>query len=138
MIVLDTNVISETMRVEPNANVMAWLNDQHLASLWLTTVTVAELRFGAARLAEGRRRSTLIERIETAVTEIFSGRIAVFDVDAAKFLADRAAAAEARGERVEFADAAIASTALVRGFSVATRDTAPFRAMGVEVVDPWS
>lgn len=137
MIVLDTNVISETMRVEPDANVMVWLNEQHLASLWLTTVTVAELRFGAAHLAEGRRRSTLIERIETAVTQIFASRIAVFDIDAAGFLADRAAAAETRGERVEFADAAIASTALARGFSVATRDTAPFRAMGVEVIDPW-
>lgn len=138
MIVLDTNVISETMRAEPNANVMAWLNDQHLVSLWLTAITVAELRFGAVRLAEGRRRSILTERIETAVTSMFADRIAVFDVDAAWFLAERAAVAEARGARVEFADAAIASTALARGFSVATRDTAPFRAMGVEVIDPWA
>lgn len=138
MIVLDTNVISETMRAEPDANVMAWLNDQHLASLWLTAVTVAELRFGAARLPAGKRRSALIERIEMAVGEIFKSRVAMLDVEAAGFLADRAAAAEARGERVEFADAAIAGIALAKGFSVATRDTAPFEAMGVGIIDPWS
>lgn len=137
MIVLDTNVISETMRSEPDANVMRWLNAQHLDSLWLTTITVAELRFGAARLAEGKRRTALAERIETAVSGIFGGRIADFDIEAAGLLAERAAKAEARGERVGFADAAIAAIALTKAFAVATRDSRPFQNMGVDVVNPW-
>jgi predicted nucleic acid-binding protein len=138
MIVLDTNVLSETMRKEPHPNVMAWLNAQDLDALWLTSITVAELRFGAARLPSGKRRSALIEHIETAVSEIFAGRIAEFGIDAAGFLAERAAEAEAHGKRVEFADAAIAAIALAKGFSVATRDIEPFRAMGVDVIDPWA
>jgi len=138
MIVLDTNVISETMRSKPDANVMAWLNDQHLASLWLSAITVAELRFGVARLPDGKRRTALIGRVETAVTKIFAGRIAAFDTEAAGVLAERAAIAEAGGTRVEFADAAIAASALAKGFSVATRDTAPFAAMGVGIIDPWA
>lgn len=138
MIVLDTNVISETMRSKPDAKVMAWLNDQHLASLWLSAITVAELRFGVARLPAGKRRTALIGRVETAITDIFAGRIASFDTEAAGFLAERAAVAEAGGTRVEFADAAIAASALAKGFSVATRDTAPFAAMGVGIIDPWA
>lgn len=138
MIILDTNVISETMRAAPDANVMAWLNDQHLASLWLSAISVAELQFGAKRLPQGKRRTALIKRIDVAVTTIFADRIAPFDSHAASVFADHAALAEARGERVEFADAAISAIALEKRFSVATRDTAPFKAMGVEVIDPWS
>lgn len=138
MIILDTNVISETMRGEPDGNVMVWLNAQHLASLWLTSVTVAELRFGAALLAEGKRRSKLIERIELAIDDIFAGRVAAFDVDATAIFAARAAGAQARGMQVGFADAAIAAIALSKGFSVATRDVAPFHAMGVDVMEPWA
>lgn len=138
MIVLDTNVISETMRVSPDANVMTWLNEQHLASLWLSTISVAELRFGAARLPDSKRRNALVERINVAITTIFTDRIAPFDSAAASAFADHAAVAEARGERVEFADGAIAAIALAKGFAVATRDTAPFKAMGVEIINPWS
>ena len=138
MIILDTNVISETMRPKPDANVMRWLNAQHLDALWLTAITVAELRFGAARLAEGKRRTALAERIENAVSGMFGGRIANFGIEAAGFLGERAASAEARGERVEFADAAIAAIALTKGFAVATRDTGPFHTMGVDIIDPWA
>lgn len=126
------------MRSEPDANVMRWLNAQHLDALWLTAVTVAELRFGAARLAAGKRRTVLAERIEEAVSGMFAGRIADFGIEAAGFLGERAANAEARGARVEFADAAIAAIALAKGFAVATRDTDPFHTMGVDIIDPWA
>jgi len=138
MIILDTNVVSETMRAVPSPTVMAWLNDQHMASLWLTTIIVAELRFGAVRLPSGKRRDTLLERIEIATTGIFADRIAGFDLAAATAFADHAAAAELKGVRVEFADATIAAIALAKGFSVATRDTGPFQAMGVDTIDPWA
>ena len=89
-------------------------------------------------MVEGKRRSALAERIETAVTGMFKGRIADFGIEAAGLLAERAANAEARGERVGFADAAIAAIALTKGFAVATRDTRPFQNMGVDVINPWS
>lgn len=138
MIVLDTNVLSETMRGAPDPNVKAWLNRQDMVTLWLTTITVAELRFGVAKCPHGKKRDVLNQAVETFVTKVFPGRIAAFDLDTTAIFADRLAAASASGREVRgFADAAIAAIALARGFSVATRDTGPFEAMGVRVIDPW-
>ena len=137
MIILDTNIVSETMKPMPDSGVMDWLNMQDMASLWLTSITVAELRFGVANLAEGKNRTQLGERIETLVWNAFDGRVKDFDVPATVFLADRAAAARRIGRKVEFADAAIAAIALTHGFAVATRDTRPFLDMGCDVINPW-
>lgn len=136
MIVLDTNVLSETMRPDPDPNAMEWLNAQSPASLWLTAITIAELRYNAAKLPRNQRRTALESLIDTYILDVFAGRIAPFDLSATTLFAERAAdaAQEVRG----FADAAIAAIALARGFAVATRNTAPFKAMGVdEVIDPW-
>lgn len=138
MIVLDTNVLSESMKPNADPNVMAWLNDQSPTSVWLTTITVAELRYGAARLDPGKKRTALESLIETYVSTVFESRIAVFDLPATILFAERAADARRRGREVKgFADAAIAAIALAKGFAVVTRDTGPFRDMGVEVIDPW-
>ena len=138
MILLDTNVISETMNPRPNAGVMSWLNDQDLDSLWLPVITVMELRFGAALLGPGVRRQTLESRIDETVDQVFKGRIKHLDDTATHVFADRAAAARRNGRRVGFADAAMAAIAIASGFSIATRDTAPFQELGAEVINPWT
>lgn len=138
MIVLDTNVLSESMKPDADPNVIAWLNDQSPASVWLTTITVAELRYGVAQLERGRKRTRLEGLVEAYVSDVFEGRIASFDLPATTLFAERAAEARRRGRAVKgFADAAIAAIALAKGFAVATRDTGPFREMGVEVINPW-
>ena len=137
MIFLDTNVISETMKPGPDPFVMEWLNRQDLGSLWLTVITVAELRYGVARLEPGRRRNDLETRINAMVNEVFSSRVASFNESATGVFADKAASARRKGRMVEFADAAIAAIAISSGFAIATRDTGPFLDMGAEVIDPW-
>lgn len=138
MILLDTNVVCETMRSAPDPGVMEWLNQQDLESLWLPVITVMELRFGAALLAPGAQRQTLENGIDETVERVFRGRIKHLDKAAVRVFAERAAAARSNGRWVGFADAAIAAIAVASRFHVATRDTAPFRDMGAGVINPWS
>ncbi|MDE0047906.1 MAG: PIN domain-containing protein [Rhodospirillaceae bacterium] len=138
MILLDTSVVSETMRPAPDPGVMDWLNQQELESLWLSVITVMELRFGAALLAPSARRQIFENGIDETVDRVFRGRIKHLDEPAVRVFADRAATARRNGRRVGFADAAIAAIAVASGFHVATRDTAPFRDMGASVINPWS
>lgn len=138
MILLDTNVVSETMKPRPNAGLMEWLNSQDLDSLWLPIITVMELRFGAALLEPGPRRRNLESRIDETVYKVFGGRIKYLDDPAAPVFADRAAAAQRNGRQVGFADSAIAAIAIAAGFCIVTRDTAPFHDMGAKVINPWT
>ena len=96
MIVLDTNVVSEPLRARPDAAVADWLDAQAIETLYLTTVTLAELRFGVAALPAGRRRDRLGERIENDVLAAFEGRTLAFDEPAsAAYAALRARARNA-------------------------------------------
>ena len=133
MILLDTNLISE-----PEPRVVAGLDAQPLETLFLSVVTVAELRYGVARLPNGRRRKTLAERLETQVLPAFATRILAFDLPATQAYADLMAKAQAAGQPIGMADGLIAAIARTHGMRVATRDTAPFAAAGVPVIDPWS
>lgn len=138
MIVLDTNVVSEIQKAAADPNVEAWFDRQALESLWLTTVTVAELRYGIAQLDPGTKRIALEQLVETYVGDLFAGRIADFDLSSTTTFAAHAAEAKRKDREVKgFADAAIAAIALSKGFVVATRDVRPFQDMGVEVIDPW-
>jgi predicted nucleic acid-binding protein len=137
MIVLDTNVVSETMRLTPNPAVIDWLNRQDLQTLWLTSVSLAELRFGIARLDAGRSKANLSMRLEQMLDQVFQGRIVAFDASSAQAFADRMAIARRNGHAVGFQDGLIAACTAARGFSVATRDTSPFAAMGLPVINPW-
>lgn len=138
MIVLDTNVISETMKPAPEPKVIEWLNRQELTTLHLTTIGLAELRLGIARLDAGRKRDDLGTRLERMLAEIFPGRVLPFDSASAEAFGVLAAVAERHGKAVGFADGAIAAIAAAQGYTVATRDTAPFEAMGVKVINPWA
>lgn len=137
MIVLDTNVVSETMRPAPNAAVVAWLNGQDIQTLYLTAVSLAELRFGIARLEESRTKTDLSARLNMMLEQVFPGRVLPFTDAAAHAFADRMAIARRNGLAVGFQDGMIGATAAASGFAIATRDTSPFAAMGVTVIDPW-
>ena len=136
MIVLDTNVISEAMKPEPHPAVQSWLNEQGAETLYLTSVTLAELLFGIGALAAGKRKDTLTQTLE-GLMGIFRERVLPFDVDAAKRYAELAVMARGAGRGFPTPDGYIAAIAVSRGFIVASRDTAPYEAASVKVIDPW-
>lgn len=136
MIVLDTNVIAEAMQSEAHPAVRAWLNEQVAETLYLTSVTLAELLFGIAVLPAGRRRNALTHALD-GLLELFGDRVLPFDTDAARHYTALAVAARSAGRGFPTPDGYIAAIAAARGFVVASRDTAPYEAVGVHVVDPW-
>ena len=136
MIILDTNVVSEAMKPAPHVAVRAWLNAQTIETLYLSSVTMAELQFGIAALPKGKRQKLLMQAFEGMVAH-FNNRVLAFDADAARQYADMAVRAKTRGRGLSMADGYIAAIAASKGFMVATRDTAPFEAVGVAVIDPW-
>ncbi len=137
MILLDTNVISESLRPAPEARVVQWMDAQPLETLYLSAITVAELRAGVARLPAGARRDALNERIEKRVLPLFIGRILPFDLAATQAYADLPARARAAGISIATADAFIAAIAAAQSLVVATRDTRPFEAAALAVINPW-
>lgn len=136
MIILDTNVVSEAMKPEPNAVVRSWLNDQTVETLYVSTVTLAELLFGVSALPVGRRKNMLSSTLEGLVG-LFEGRMLPFDAAAARQYAELAATARNGGRGFPTPDGYIAAIAASRGFSVASRDTSPFAAVGLQVINPW-
>ncbi|ARO32770.1 plasmid stability protein StbB (plasmid) [Rhizobium sp. NXC14] len=137
MIVIDTNVVSELWKAEPDRNVMAWIDAQMIETLYLSAITVAELRFGLAAMPAGKRRTIYLNRLEGEVLPALAGRILPFDLDASRTYADLMAQAKRAGKAISNADGYIAATALARGFMVATRDTSPFAAAGLDIINPW-
>ncbi|MCB1657688.1 MAG: type II toxin-antitoxin system VapC family toxin [Pseudomonadales bacterium] len=136
MIILDTNVVSEAMKPEPNPVVRAWLNDQAAETLYLSSVTLAELLFGIAALPSGKRKEMLALTLE-GLMELFKDRVLPFDVEAARHYADLAVVAKVSGRGFPTPDGYIAAIAASRGFIVASRDTAPYEAARVTVMNPW-
>ncbi len=136
MIVLDTNVISEAMKPEPNPAVRGWLNEQVAETLFLTSVTLAEMLFGIAVLPAGRRGTNLTRALDGLLV-LFGDRVLPFDTDAARHHAALAVAARNAGRGFPTPDGYIAAIAASRGFIVASRDTSPFEAGGIQVVNPW-
>ena len=137
MILLDTCVVSEPLKPSPNERVLAWLDNQAAESLYLSAVSLAELLSGVATLPAGRRRSTLATGLSSLLEKLFAGRILSFDEAAAAQFPRIVTAARKRGTTISFADGQIAAIAAVRKFQVCTRDTVPFLAAGVPVIDPW-
>jgi predicted nucleic acid-binding protein len=137
VILLDTNVVSEPLRPAPDARVVAWIDAQALETLFLSAITVAELRAGVALLPPGKRRAGLQESLETQVLPLFAGRILPFDQDCTQAYAALTAKARTAGQAIASADGYIAALAITHGLAVATRDTRPFDAAGAAVVNPW-
>jgi predicted nucleic acid-binding protein len=136
MIILDTNVVSEAMKPEPHPAVRAWLNDQSAETLYLSSVTLAELLFGIGALPSGKRKDMLAQTLD-GLMNMFRNRVLPFDIDAARHYADLAVIAKVAGRGFPTPDGYIAAIAASRGFIVASRDTAPYRAAGVTVINPW-
>lgn len=136
MIVLDTNVVSEAMRPEPNPVVVGWLNGQAAGTLYLSSVTLAELLFGIGALPAGARKNRLTQVLDRLLA-LFPGRVLPFDQEAARRYADMAATARAAGRPLPTADGYLAATAAAHSFAVATRNIQHFGDTGVELIDPW-
>lgn len=137
MIVLDTNVVSELMRATPDPAVIRWLREPTGESLYTTTVTVAEIRYGIARLPEGRRR----ESLHQAANEIFAAfprQVLPFDLAAANAYADVVAARDSIGNPIDGFDAQIAAICRSQAAILATRNTKDFTDTGIAVVNPWN
>ncbi|MGF7152236.1 hypothetical protein FHS96_005905 [Sphingomonas zeicaulis] len=136
MVVLDTNVISEMTRQAPSPAVRAWLNAQPFESLFITSITLAEVRFGIMTMPFGKRRDSLAASLDRT-ERLYAGRILPFDEEAAKRYAELATLARARGRRFPKPDGYIGAIAASRNFIIATRDMSPFRAAGLNVIVPW-
>jgi predicted nucleic acid-binding protein len=116
---------------------VAWIDAQAVETLFLSAVTVAELRFGIAAMPAGKRRDVLHERVEGELLPVFAGRVLPFDLAASGAYAEIMARARIAGRAVNMADGYIAAIAVARGFVVASRDAGAFEAAGVGVVNPW-
>ena len=137
MILLDTNVVSEPLRPVPEPRVVKWIDAQPLETLYLSAITVAELRSGVASLPAGKRRIGLHDNLEKQVLPLFSGRVRPFDLNCTLAYAKLIAEARLRGLAIAPADRYIAAVAMTNGFSIATRDVSPFRAAGINMINPW-
>ena len=137
MILLDTNVISEAMKPDPHPSVRDWLNAQAAETLFLSSVTLAELLFGIGALPNGQRK-TRLGAVLDGVMDLFGPRILAFETQAARRYADLAVKARAAGRGFPTPDGYIAAIAAANGFAVASRDTTAFTAAGLTVIDPWT
>jgi predicted nucleic acid-binding protein len=137
MIVLDTNIVSEPLKAAASPAVIAWLDRQNIETLFLSAISLAELRYGVAALPEGRRKDGLRAALEGRILSLFGSRVLAFDTAAADAYALIRARAKAAGKTIGASDGYIAATAAAHGFAVATRDTGPFEAAGVPVINPW-
>ena len=138
MIILDTNVISEFMRKAPDPRVQHWAEQQRSHRLTVTTITVAEIGRGIARLPAGKRRSDLDIRFEDFMTAAFQERVLPFDLDAARVYGTLAAGREHAGLHADAVDLMIASIAHIHGATIATRNLSDFEGCGLDLVDPWT
>jgi predicted nucleic acid-binding protein len=138
VIILDTNVISEPLRLKPNPAVVAWLDEQSAETLYTTATSLSELWVGIEALPKGKRKAGLKAALTELLPVLFGDRILPFDTAAAMRYAELVVRAQAKGHAISVGDGQIAAIAAVHGYRVATRDTAPFLAARVAVVNPWA
>ena len=137
MIILDTNVLGALMRSVPDAAVAKWLDRQSAESIWITSITLFEARFGLALLPSGRRRQRLESKFDRLLREDLENRVLDFDSAAAAEAASLAAARQKSGRPVDMRDTQIASIALARHATLATRNVRHFADLEISIVDPW-
>ena len=138
MILLDTNVLSALMQRVPEPSVVAWLDGVAAESVWVSSITVFEVRFGLELLASGRRRRELEEAFARTLEEEFENRVVSFDEAAAQAAGVIAAEQRRAGRPVEIRDVQIAGVARSRKAALATRNRKHFEGLGLPLVDPWS
>jgi predicted nucleic acid-binding protein len=136
MILLDTNVLSEPLKSEPFPKVIQWLDRQAAETLYISTISYAEFRFGVMRMSEGKRKNDLAPRVEQAL-HLFKDRTLTFDLEAAEHLAQILTRTEKIGRKTPAPDAYIAAIAIAHRFVVATRNVDHFHDTGVSIINPW-
>lgn len=137
MIVLDTNVLSELMLRAPDERVLTWLDRQPRSSIWTTSVTVFEIRFGLESMPVGKRQTILVQDFEKILHSI-DRRVAPFDVEAAERASTLMASRKQQGRPREDRDTMIAGIVLARHATLATRNVAHFDDLSVPLVNPWT
>lgn len=137
MILLDTDVLSALMREPLERQVRTWLDGQALTSIWTTSITVFEIRFGLGILPAGKRRSDLAAEFERVLADDMDHRVLQFDTTAAVLAADLMAGRQKAGRRIELRDTMIAGIALASRGTLATRNTKHFADLSVPLVNPW-
>lgn len=138
MIIVDTNILSEPLRPQPDERVLKWLDEQAAGTLFLTATVVAEAFYGIEKLPEGRRKNTLRADLQLLVSTYFYGAVLPFDEAAAYLHALLVASAARQGKAIHVGDGQIAAVALTKRFSVVTRDVKPFQAAGCHVINPFT
>jgi toxin FitB len=136
MIILDTNVVSELMRPEPAPQVAEWVRRRDRRELRMTSITLAEIRYGIARLPDGRRKQALLDTADD-IFGTFDEQILPADAAAAEHYALIASARERAGKPIAGFDALIAAVCRSQGAALATRNLPDFEETGVEIIDPW-
>ena len=136
MIVLDTNVLSALMRHPPDTGVVEWLDKQPRTSIWTTSITILEIRYGLHILPIGKRRSALLQAFERVLVEKIENRVAPFDTAAAQQAGDLMAVRHKKGRPGELRDTMIGGIALVARATLVTRNVRHFDDLNVTVVDP--
>ncbi len=137
MIILDTNVLSALMQHQPDPVVVAWLDLQPAQSIWISSVTLFEARYGLELMASGQRKAGLQERFEQLIREDLENRVVLFDANAATQAAQLAAQRKVRGRPVDMRDTFIAGIALARRATLATRNVKHFDDLLTSVINPW-
>ncbi len=138
MIILDTNVISEPLKPNPDPAVIRWLDRQSPATLYVTTISQAELLAGVSALPAGKRRTELRKVIDHELRLLFADRVLPFGERSAEAYAQVVPAANAAGNPIDFADAAIGAIAMEHDYLLATRNVADFKGTSVKLLNPWS
>lgn len=138
MIILDTNVLSELMRRDPDPAVLHWLDRQSAQSVWITTITLFESRLGLALLPDGHRRRALMQAFDQLLAIDLENRILPFDTEAATKAALLAADLQLAGRPVDIRDTQIAGIAQARRATLATRNLRHFEGLSVAVINPWT
>ena len=137
MIILDTNVLSALMRAIPDEVILNWLDGQPETSIWTTTITLMELRYGVQSMPSGRRQEQMKRELEVVLREEIEGRYAIFDIPAAEQAAELMAFRKLKGRPVDQRDTMIAGIALATHATLATRNVSHFADLSVPVFNPW-
>ena len=137
VIVLDTNVISEIMRPQPNEGVLSWLNDQDSSRLYITVITLAEIGYGLKILPEGRRKQILKNQFELFIAQGFSYRLLSFNQTSAETYAEIMAQRKLKGRPMSILDGQIAAITRVQNYALATRNTKDFECCDIELFNPF-
>lgn len=137
MIILDTNVLSEVMRHSADEKVIEWLDKQARTSIWTSSITILEIRYGLKILPPGKRRSVLIETFEKVLLDKLQSRVVPFDTAAAQHAGDLMALRHRKGRPGDLRDTMIAGIVLASHATLATRNTSHFEDLSVPIINPW-